>query len=349
MSTAGNPINSATGAWKKAKAAVNSEHPAWNHLMLRLMVENEKRGDDDRCHSLEAVAAMSPLEMLRHELVGTRIAMPFAANEYFGCQLAKVVGINSPEVLLATGQSLDWSMTNPLIDANTVYLDAWLGFGTAAYNPPTAGRGILTEDFYIKPLSGGWALVRRVPGALPVYFLRQRVQTAPSWLADFDDEERIDYLLNKRSPVDRLAFADFPAESESDPEVLASARWDSPGRLLSYAYRSWLFCTFPHASNSLVKTDGTLWVVDYEKTLWRKDCGDIEELAKLVAPSARITAICRRMSAINSQHIEQAIGEIPQKLWETGESVLTSKGAALDYWCERADEWRLYFGVEQSA
>src|SRR6185436_2879986 len=153
------------------------------------------------------------------------------------------------------------------------------------------------------------------PQALPIFYLRDKTPTSPRWMrqhGDFDGRERrfsvYESLLDKRCLIEKeTGYADFPEASEDDPIVLDSARWNNPQRLATYAFRAWLHCCFPYASNTLTTTDGEIWTIDHEKILWRKDEDDIRELADLVAPSERVTNICRQMSAITTREVRAAL------------------------------------------
>ena len=154
---------------------------------------------------------------------------------------------------------------------------------------------------YVKKITGGWVLSEPVPNAIPLYYLLDSVgenNTAHDLLRD-----KFENQILKACPVSRKDYIGFPMNPDTD--LLLKAKWDSPQRLLCFAFRAFLFCTYPHVSNLLLNTKGDLWMIDHATILWR-DNEDILQLHRAVKNrNPVVMEACRQISRITEDDIRQ--------------------------------------------
>jgi hypothetical protein len=90
---------------------------------------------------------------------------------------------------------------------------------------------------------------------------------------------------------------------------------------LRYAYRSFLYCTYPHTSNALVDVHGYLWLIDFAKTylstyeLEYAENEDIERLHSMVSECEQVMDACLQVSTITPEKIIEAFSCIPDHFW----------------------------------
>jgi hypothetical protein len=305
------PIKFDTADMLRKTASVSKtpkgECPILSRIMLRLAAESDATGEIQTFKTL----AMMP-GILRHDMTGAPRVMPAGVCELFASRLAQTAGVNVPEV-------------------------------TPSLEPPSSFDG------FVKCIDGVFIKSRAIADGLPIYFLRDRVPTAPRWLrqsGDFDRRMRrfmvFEGLLVKPCTIERAAYS-FRAEDESNPKLLAIARWNSPERLLIAAYRSLLHTSFCHASNTLLDTDAKVWAIDHEKTFHIESTDDIQELYELLKASEPVTRICRQVSQITGRNIRAALAKIPTVFWKSGGGVLDNPTDAAHYFSARVAKWRSLF------
>ena len=149
-------------------------------------------------------------------------------------------------------------------------------------------------------------------------------------------------LMNKRCPLSRSYYSDFREDWERNPRVMDAATWNGSRRLLVHAFRSFLHTTFGHASNTLVDSDGRLFSLDFEKTVYTKGSADIEQLGEIGAVSEKVAAACRQISKLTAENITVALTGIPERFWQGG--FLDNPSAATDYFSTRLNAWKAAFG-----
>jgi hypothetical protein len=220
------------------------------------------------------------------------------------------------------------------------------------------------KDFndFAKSRNGLWIISKRVPKALPLYFLSRKISTSPfckrgrydllimqtiediaEWLRPYFIE-----LLDKRCPISREQYADFPEEAESSREVIEAATWDSPKRLLTYCFSAFLHSSHPHNSNVLVDMEGRLWQKDFEKIVYRDDVADIAELYANVRKSERVLEACRRVSGISEQALTDALSGINSEYWQREDAEFKHHTSAIEYFVNRLRVWKKYFTPVES-
>lgn len=248
----------------------------------------------------------------------TPLAIPGAVAELFGYRLSQFTDVNVPQVLL--------TMEQP--------------------DEETCGC------YYVKKQPGGFVLSERVPESMPLYFLRGKAETLPGAINEAVFRRTFLELFDKRCPLSREAYADFPDELPA--QAKEAARWNGRERLLQYAFCGFLHRTYPHSSNALVDVHGKLWLIDFEKTYMPED-DDIARLHDLVKESAEVMQICGHISRITPQEIEESFTDIPQSFWKMEGSVRLKYGAhdtpeaAAAYFVERLERWQSYFQAEEKA
>jgi len=160
------------------------------------------------------------------------VAMPAGVSELFAYRLGEACGVRVPPVTLTHDQHTDDDCANT----------------------------------FVKAVPGGWAMSKRVPRSIPLYYLKGRCQTLPQEVFDAANKvgaagEAVLHrsfveLLDKRFPVEREAYNDFPDSPGS--RVLAAAERNSPQRILTYAFRALWYFTRPHNSNVMLDSDARL-------------------------------------------------------------------------------------------
>lgn len=288
------------------------EHPQIARSVLgRYAGQTAKRrsGDNTRARLRNGLDGINRLGLSP----GTPLAIPAGVAEIFGYRLGLSLGVKVPRVELKSGQPTD-------------------------------------EDclkYFIKQVPGGHMLSERVPRSIPVYFLGKQCATLPGAISEFVFRKIFVELFDKRCPLNRNAYSDFPEVAPA--EALASARWDSKQRLMQYVFRAFLHCTYPHTSNAIVDVDGTLWLIDFEKTYISNE-DDITLLYQLVEVSDEVMELCQRVSLITPSVIEQAFANIPDRFWAgpTGQrkkyGVYVTPESAAEYFTERLTKWQEVFG-----
>jgi hypothetical protein len=235
-----------------------------------------------------------------------RWALPNGVADLFAHRLAHKCGLRVPEVSLSADEPRDF------------------------------------QNYYVRKVVGGWALSRRVPDSLPIYYLKGQTETvAPAIKVEQMFMRKFQWQLDKRCPVGRAVYADFP---EKAPEAaLEAARWNSTARLRGHAFRAFLGATYGHTSNCLVDTSGKLWLIDHEKIAYRKGGEDIEALFKIVCESELVMDQCRAISVLTREDISTALADIPARFWGK-----TQADESIEYFCERLDSWQKVFALERT-
>ncbi len=198
---------------------------------------------------------------------------------------------------------------------------------------------------FIREVPGGWSNSERIPNSLPVWFLRGRAAIIPDNLKSVGEisfREWFLHSLDKRCPVDREAYSDFPAKPGI--AILDASRWNSRARLLGHAFRALLYCSYAHSSNVLVDTGAKLWLIDHEKLLYRETTDDIERLYGLVNKSRIVMDACSQIARLTEEHIHHALSDIPEAFWKPGAGVC-GHGEAVDYFARRLAVWKARFSA----
>lgn len=311
--------------FKKARQK-DIEHPVFTRIMLKLAAEeNNLRGESIRSVISVTRTFLPIYKFAFKELKGERptrveMSLPTAVAETFAYRLSRLAGFNHvpPTKLSAT--------------------------------EPTA------FDNFVKERNGVWIVSQRIPKTLPLYFLSKKIATIPEYkthrihklVSDFtsgiDDWVRESFItaLDKRCPVNREHYNDFTKDMES-AQVLSAAMWNSPQRLFTYAFSSFLHSTHPHSSNVLVDADGLLWQIDFEKFVFSENATDIAELYGVVKDSEKVMRACREISAISEEIIESALAGIEKSYWQSEDSIIRDQKTAIKYFFHRLRTWKHFF------
>jgi hypothetical protein len=203
-----------------------------------------------------------------------------------------------------------------------------------------------SKEWFSKPIEGGWCNSKHLPRALPIYYLKEL--GTPSVITNYGE---VLHPFTKACPIDRSYYADFPAEREQDKQVLAIAEYDSPQRLLHYAYRAFLYATYPHGSNALAQLDGKtprLWLLDHEKILLaHADSGDIARLHRMIKHYPPALDACGLMSQISEAEIKYALSGIPSRFWQTDGGIFQNEQDAAEYFKRRLSAWKMVFRINR--
>ncbi|MEK6322192.1 MAG: hypothetical protein AABN33_10960 [Acidobacteriota bacterium] len=289
------------------------EHPALSRTMLGKYAEETA---SPRSYKCDYRRRKNETQLTIHfkETVSRALAIPAGVGEMFGYRLAGFAGVRVPRVTLTTDEPSE-------MDCKTNY---------------------------VKPVTGGWMLSERVPVSLPIYYLPGQTTFG---VEEWAFRKTFKNLFDKRCPLGREAYADFP--SEPPQASLDVVKWDSEQRLRLYAYRSLLCCTYPHASNVLVDTSGRLHLIDHEKCCLPTEGDDIELLSGMIADSPQAITVCKQVAqGITPQAIEQSLDGIPDNFWrpETGRWALYDNPRdAAGYFGDRLNHWKGFFSEKREA
>lgn len=241
------------------------------------------------------------------------LVIPEGVGEMFGYRLAEFAGVRVPRVTLTTDEPTDF------------------------------------KSHHVKPVPGGWMLSRRVPASLPIYYLSEQM----AYGKEYQFRQMFEGLFDKRCPLGREAYPDFP--SEPPQAVLDAAKWNSEERLAHYAYRSLLGCTYPHNSNVLVDTSGRLHLIDHEKICLSTEGDDIALLSGMIADSPQAVAVCRRVAQdITPEVVERSLDGIPDNFWRPEAWakkiwVYDNPKDAAGYFVYRLNRWKELFSEKSEA
>ena len=316
---AGRASRNVGGAFDRAKRAA-AEDPLMTRILLRVAVF-----PIDPAHKAEGEKTLALVNELGSDYfkkVTLPLALPGGVGELFAFRLAEAAGVRVAPVTL--------SETKP-------------------------------DNFndFVKKVHGGWCVSERVQKSIPMFFIKEQAELYPTWfdfqktatteklcIADFGfllGNLDIRCIINKESPVSRAAYTDFP--DLAPKAAIEAAKWDSDERLLTYAFRSFLYATFPHTSNCLVSTDGKLTLIDHEKVLYSLD--DISLLKASVSPirkTHRVAKALRQMCDITETDIRAALSDIPSRFWKFSGVFFSDEQKAANYFIKRLDKWRRCFG-----
>jgi hypothetical protein len=197
-------------------------------------------------------------------------------------------------------------------------------------------------NYYVRKVPGGWAVSARVSNAIPLYYLKSHAADILSPMSPWEGflHRKFLWALDKRCPVGRAAYADFP-EPPSD-EVKEAVRWNSREMLLGHAFRSLLYASYGHVSNILVDVEGNLWLIDFEKMVFRKDFGDIEVLYVIAAESESVMEVCRQLCTLTADDIKESLTDIPDDFW-CGGATFSDEESAAAYFIDRLGAWKQHF------
>ncbi len=258
---------------------------------------------------------------------------------------------------------------DPLLEGIPRAISGGVGevFGTRLGNmigipcaPVTLSRARPGEEAFIthhvKEIPGGWSMSERIKKAIPLYFLSGQVDTWPK----AGGLERVyrtafERVYNKRCPIGRDSYADFP--DQAPRAALEAARWDSPQRLLQYAFRLFLYCSFPHASNALVDVEGKLYLIDFDKMCLAgydvASLEDIELLHEMLADCEPALEACRHVASITQAQIVEALSGIEENFWQPRKLArrtaprFSDERAATEYFLKRLTRWKKHFGEKE--
>lgn len=219
----------------------------------------------------------------------------------------------------------------------------------ASFNEPS------NEDCrknFVKLVAGDvWILSQRVPRSIPVYYLRDVSETLPPQAYEAGKQlaaggesvfnAAFIAALDKRCPVDRSDYKEFP--KSPNQSVLEAARWNSQQRIVQHCFRSLFGWTHAHTSNSLVDTDGRLWLIDHAAMLYAETTDDIAELHSLVKSSPVVMDACKRVGEVTQGQIEAALLSIDKQFWHRKSSVASLPEDAVAYLGNRLVQWRKFF------
>jgi hypothetical protein len=199
------------------------------------------------------------------------------------------------------------------------------------------------KNYYVRKVAGGWAMSRRIPEAMPLYYLKSHSADILSPMGSTEAvlNKKFLWALDKRCPVGKEAYSDFPDCPST--EVIEAAAWDSRARLLGHAFRALLYCSYGHISNCLVDTSARLWLIDHEKMVYRKDAGDIEALHAIVSESESVMGICRELCTITADDVTDSLAGIPDVFWR-GAARFTDLQTSAAYFTGRLSAWREHYG-----
>lgn len=316
---AGFVANLGQGIINEANSPLKREHPALSRSALGFYAAQTAIQESYDCRKARR-KNMSRMLVFYQQTDRARLAISEGVGEMFGYRLAEVAGVRVPRVTLTT-------------------------------NEPSEAE---FKSNHVKSVPGGWMLSERVPASIPIYYLRGSVRT--SALSEHPEAEEsfrpmFKAAFDKRCPLGREAYADFP--SEPPQEALDAARWDSEQRLRHYAYRALLGCTYPHSSNVLVNTSGRLWLIDHEKCCVSTEGDDSALLLEMIADSPQALAVCRRVAReITPEAIERSLDGIPDNFWRPGSGRKryarrdNPEGAAR-YFIDRLNRWNELFNEER--
>ena len=289
------------------------EHPGLSRSALGVYAKQTARQESYECARARR-KNVSAMLLLYEQTDVSPLAVPAGVGELFGYRLAEFAGVRVPRVTLVE-------------------------------NEPTAAE---FQNNHVKPVPGGWMLSERVLGSIPVYYLSKLIRTsAVTDQPESTFRRMFKDLFDKRCPLGREAYADFP----NDPPQVAldAAKWNSEGRLPHYAYRSLLGCTYPHSSNVLVDTAGRLWLIDHEKLCLSAEGDDIQLLWQVISDSLAALAVCRRIAqGITFEAIECSLDGIPERFWRpvSGRERYASNDnqeSAARYFADRLGRWNELF------
>ena len=200
------------------------------------------------------------------------------------------------------------------------------------------------QEWFSKDIDGGFCNSKRIAKTLPIFYLDDS-DRRPSFIAEW---EEVFHRCTITCPVAREHYSDFPAELEKDERVLSIARYTSPQRLAQYAFRAFLYATYPHGSNALIQIYSDtpqLWLIDHEKLLLvPSDNSDIDMLHRMIKYYKPALAACRLISRISDNDVEKSLSGIPARFWQEGGKFDNPKDAA-KYFKRRLCAWKNVFGA----
>lgn len=308
------------------------EHPAFTHIILgqaalHQVTHNSAQPGSNEWNSALAEShsafkvLLSRKDQINKELISLPLAVAEGVAELFASRIASHCGVRTPQIRLMPDDEFD------LFEQERESADAEY----EVEDDPT---------IFCKEVSGGWCVSQKIAGSLPIFYLPEQDSLTAEWDVFF----YVSDLVSKRCPVSRDEYPDFPAALESDEEIRAAARWDSDERLLGHAFRAFLNCTYAHTSNCLVDTSTKLWLIDHEKIIFRTDHSDLAELRVLIEHSDRVMQICKRISQLTKEDIEQALLNIPEPFWKSGVAI-EHPVLAYHYFTTRLESWKTMFGA----
>jgi hypothetical protein len=340
-------VNNLLLTYENMKKSRNVEHPVLILMVFILMVIQELKAEYDRTDKRPNAEILSNLQSelkliveqrweIETEALSAPRVLPSGVSELFCYRLSKhIKGLRVPEIQLHESEP----------------------------KRPT----FLKDELIVKLVSGGFASSRIVPRSLPIYFLAVKNDSLiPPNIAELEMKARqwvyndfgvppepralrdaaIKKLLNKTCPLTREFYDGFDKSKESDPQILDAARWDSPDRVLIFAWRAFLNCTYPHGSNVLVDTEGKLYVIDHETCVYSEKASEIEKVAIFVSQSERLLNACKQISCLTTWNIEEALKDIPSVFWREGGKFEGPQEAA-HYFSSRLAKWKKHFPAEK--
>jgi hypothetical protein len=200
------------------------------------------------------------------------------------------------------------------------------------------------REWFSKRIDGGMCNSKRIANTLPIFYLDDS-DHRPPFLAGWED---VFHRCTITCPVAREHYSNFPAELEKDESVLSVARYNSPQRLLQYAFRTFLHATYPHGSNALVEAnsgDHRLWLIDHEKILLApSNSSDMDMLHRMIKYYKPALAACELVSRISDDDIERSLSSIPERFWKH-KAVFINSPDAVAYFVQRLRRWRELFSI----
>jgi hypothetical protein len=207
----------------------------------------------------------------------------------------------------------------------------------------TTSQPLNAHDWFSKRVNGGWCNSKRVRRSLPIYYVNKESR-APF----FDRQEEVLHFTTKTCPVARDYYADFPAELELDKGVQEIVKYNSPQRLLQYAFRAFLYATYPHSSNALVEATGDnrrLWLIDHEKLVLSEGAEDIDALHEIIQHYGPGLNACRQISQITEADIMKSLAGISYQFWQQ-DCAFNNEEDAGEYYKQRLRAWKKFFAYQ---
>ena len=233
-----------------------------------------------------------------------KLAAASGVGELFAYRLSHKCGVHVPEITLTASEPTDF------------------------------------QNFYVRKIPRGWALSKRIPRALPLYYLTDQCEVLPPFhRMELALVKKFERLLDKRCPIGRDAYPDFPTEAPT--AALRAAQWNSEQRSLVHCFRALLYCSYGHVSNCLVDVEGKLWSIDHEKLIYTPNTDDIHMLDELIG-NHPLRNLCAQLAAgLTTEDIEQSLSDIPNRFWDTGK--FQQPRTAIEYFSRRLEVWQRTF------
>jgi hypothetical protein len=198
-----------------------------------------------------------------------------------------------------------------------------------------------TQTDFVRTVPGGFSTSKSIKQSLPVFYLRDKTQT--TWFVkECVEQDLHDAALQKACPVRREFYSDFP--DEPSEQVLKVARYDSDDRIRQYIYRSFLYSTYCHTSNSLVSTDGSLWLIDHASlilTPLHSVTDDIYQLKGWIDFCPKLMKMASELSILTEKDIEESLTGIDKRFWLGGK--FTTPERAARFFLKRLEAWQKCF------